>query len=209
MVKPLTQRRRSVLKAIGAGLAGSAALTGTASAHGDGGNGRPWGTFTWGDDVLYEMADTDLPALFDGDPPTVESDGNHNAHAPLWLVGSMDDFSGTIAGDEHSPHPNPLGARVDHVVPLGRDFSAQWHVHLVIRPSELDDLKSAADAAANDNFGPLLTFLNNLPHGDGQGKVMTSAATIRAAAARGDRLVIPLFDEEGNPDVFTCPIRPH
>jgi hypothetical protein len=202
--------RRTVLKTIGA-FGGASLVPGTVSAHGDGGNGRPWGTFTWADDVLWEMADTDLPALFEGDPPTTESNGNPNAHAPLWLVGSMDDYSkkDTLDGTAHSPHPNPLGVRVDHVVPLGRDFSAQWHVHLVIRPGEREEFEDALEAAANDNFGALLSFLNTLPHGDGQQNVLTSAETIEAAVERGDRIEIPLFTPSGEPDVFTCPIRPH
>lgn len=184
--------RRTVLKGLGATL-GGLALTGTATAHGDGGSGRPWGTFAWANDTLYEMADTDTRALFDGDPPAFESNGNHNAHAPLWLVGSMADYSGSIPGDEHSPHPNPDGLDIDHVVPLGRDFNAQWHVHLVVRPSDLED-----------GINP-----NNLPHSDGQGNVLTSAATIEAAVDRGDRIEIPLFTPAGEPVVFTCPIRPH
>lgn len=202
--------RRTVLKTIGA-VGGASLVTGTATAHGDGGSGRPWGSFTWADDVLWEMADTDLPALFEGDPPTIESNGNSNAHAPLWLVGSMDDYSGadSLDGTEHSPHPNPLGARVDHVVPLGRDFNAQWHVHLVIRPGQIEELGAALEAAAEGDFGAVLSFLNTLPHGDGQGNVLTSAETIEAAVEREDRIEFPLFTPSGEPDVFTCPIRPH
>lgn len=157
-------------------------------------------TFTWADDVLWEMADTDLPALFEGDPPTVESNGNHNAHAPLWLVGSMDDVWGaeSVEGTEQSPHPNPLAVRVDHVVPLGKDFNAQWHVHRVIRRGQLNDLLAALDAAAQGNFWPLMDLLNSLPHGEGQGNIPTNAETIEAAVERGDRLDIPLFTPEGN-----------
>lgn len=207
--KSIPVERRTVLKTLGT-IGTATALSGTAIAHDDDGNGRPWGTFTWADDILWEMADTDLQALFEN-PPTIESNGNPNAHAPLWLVGSMDDYSKAdmVDGTEHSPHPNPLGARVDHVVPLGKDFNVQWHVHLVIRPNQMNDLEAALEAAANGDFGAVVSFLNTLPHGDGKGEILTSAATIEDAVARGDRIEVPLFTPSGEPDVFTCPIRPH
>lgn len=99
--------------------------------------------------------------------------------------GSMDDYSkaSSLDGAEHSPHPNPLGARVDHVVPLGRDFSAQWHVHLVIRPGQLDDLEDALEAAANGDFAAVVAFLYTLPHGDGK---ETSSQVLRPSKPRSN-----------------------
>lgn len=201
--------RRSVLKAIGATAAGGVALTGAASA-GNPGNNRRMDTFTWMGGELFEMLDAEPPAVQDFAPGQIDSEGNHNAHRPLWLVGSMDDYSDAenVDGTEHSPHPNPLGARVDHVVPeKGPGFTAQWHVHLLVRDQ----------AEVNEFFGllqsgdelELLKFLNGLPHGDGDGNIVNDADVIRDAVEAERRVEVPLFLPSGEPDVFTCPVRPH
>ncbi len=93
-----------------------------------------------------------------------------------------------VSGSEHSPHPNPDGLPIDHVVPLV-DFSAQWHVTLV----------SSSDT---DPFA--------LTNTDGDGNYLTSADAIRTAAATEEVYTYPLSNPAtGEPVVFTCPIRPH
>lgn len=207
--------RRTVLKGIGAGVVGSAAFVGGVSA-GESRHGHQE-SFAWANDTLYEMLDSEPPAIEAQEipPGRADSEGNSNSHRPLWLVGSMDDYSNAdqVDGTEHSPHPNPLGVRVDHVVPIGGggEFTAQWHVHLLLRNrSEVEELLSIAESGDQQ---ALVNFLNQLPHGDGQGNIVTSADTIRAAVNRGDRVSFPLFFEneqgEVKPDVFTCPVRPH
>lgn len=181
--------RRTVLKTIGAGVIGSATVVGTASGHGEPTNNRRQDSFTWGEGELYEMLESEPH------PPTNDSEGNHHAHRPLWLIASM---AGTgVDGAEHSPHPNPMGLPVDHVVPVpgegGGTFSAQWHVHLVT--DEPFDFENP------------FSNLANVTRTDADGAYLTSAEAITSA---NGIFVTPLFDPEtGEPDVFTCPVRPH
>lgn len=211
--------RRTVVKGIGAGLAGSALFSGAAVA-GDSKHGGHH-SFAWANDTLYEMLEPEPPAVQDLNPGQVDDEGAHESHRPIWIVGSMDDYSKAdeVDGTDHSPHPNPGDLRIDHVVPVGGggEFTAQWHVTLVVRSGGTQEyftlLQAIADAETEAEraaaFADLLAFLNSLPHGDGKGNILTSAATIRAAIKRGDREVIPLFGPGGEPSVFTCPIRPH
>lgn len=173
-------RRRTVLKVLGAGVAGSAALVGTAGAHDDPKNNRRQDTFTWADGRLFEMFDTDLNS------DTDESDGNEAAHRPLYVIDAMDGTG--VAGAEHSPHPAPIPG-IDHVVPLppGPRFTAQWHVHVV------------TDGPPN---GPSPT---NFTRTDRHGNYLTSADTITSAASDPEDSVVVTEV----PDTFTCPVRPH
>lgn len=183
--------RRTVLKGIGAGLAGSALLSGKAVA----GESNPGNdhSYTWANDTLYEMLESEPGHYGNGlAGPGQDSEGNHNAHRPLWVIESM---AGTgVPGSEHSPHPAPITG-IDHVVPVGPGgvFTAQWHVHLVL----------------DEPFDPSLGFGNlaNLTNTDGDGNFLTSADAIQSGS---DIFVVPLFHPDtGEPDVFTCPVRPH
>lgn len=175
--------RRTVLKTLAAGVVGGTTLVGTVDA-GSVGDERRQDTFAWGRGVLYEMLESEPH------PPTSDDEGDEESHRPLWIIDSM---AGTgVAGSEHSPHPAPVPG-IDHVVPLdGPSFTAQWHVHVV----------------TDGPFDP--NDLSNVTNTDGNGNYLTSAAAINAAAANGDITVTPLVHPEtGEPDVFTCPIRPH
>lgn len=203
-------RRRTVLKGLGAGAVGSAAIAGGAyageSRHGNQTEDHDRTSYTWANETLYEMLESEPPAIenLEAPPGAIDNEGNHDSHRPLWVVGSMADFSGAddLDGTFHSPHPNPAGFDIDHVVPVGGggEFTAQWHVTLVVRPSSVD---------SDGNLIPDKVDFNNLPHGDGQGNVLISADIIRAAVDRGDRYAFPLFSPDGEPAVFTCPVRPH
>lgn len=161
-------------------------LSGTVSA-GETGNNRPVESYAWGNDEIWEMLESE-PGLNHGQgngksdvTPLQDNEGNHMAHRPLWVIAAT--------GLEHSPHPAPVPG-IDHVVPIGGggEFTAQWHVHLVL-----------------DKPGGDLT--NVAKEG---GELLTSADAIRSASASGDIFIVPLFDPvTGEPNVFTCPIRPH
>lgn len=165
--------RRTVLKTLGGGAIGSVALAGTVSA-GDTGDNRRQDSFTWANDTLWEMLESDPH------PPDKDSEGDEEAHRPLWLVAPQD-----TAG--HSPHvivpEGPLqGTPADHVIGLdpGKKFySAQWHVHVVF---ESPGILATTGAAGAD---------------------LTSEAAISAAADAG------LVSVVETPTVFTCPVRPH
>lgn len=212
--------RRTVLKTLGASVIGATTLAGTAGA-GDTGDNRRQDSFAWANDTLYEMLESEPQAVQDLEPGAIDGEGSHESHRPIWIVGSMDDYSKAdeVPGTDHSPHPNPGELRIDHVVPIGGggEFTAQWHVTLVVRKGETVEyfqlLQAIADAETKQElkaaFADLLSFLNHLPHGDGKGNILTSAATIRAAVDRGDREVIPMYTPTGEPSVFTCPVRPH
>lgn len=176
--------RRTVLRRLGAGIVGSAAVAGTASA-GDVGDERRQDSFAWGRGELFEMLEAEPH------PPTNDREGNHASHRPLWVIQSM---AGTgVAGSDHSPHPAPVPG-IDHVVPLdGPSFTAQWHVHLV----------------TDGPFDPSAP-LSNVTRTDGDGNYLISADVITSAADAGEITVTPLVNPAtGEPDVFTCPIRPH
>lgn len=124
-MKELTFDRRKVLKTLGMGVASSAISAGTASA-GDTDDERRQDSFTWANDMLFEMLESEPH------PPDKDGEGNEEAHRPLWIVAPQD-TSG------HSPHVIVPGGRLqgtaaDHVIGLDpgkRFFSAQWHVHAV------------------------------------------------------------------------------
>lgn len=139
--------RRNVLKTIGAGVVGGTVLSGSASAGDSGDNRRP-DSFAWARNDLYEMLDSEPH------PPTKDSEGDEEAHRPLWIISSM---AGTpVPGSEHSPHPNPENLPVDHVVPLV-DFSAQWHVHMVVNP----DTGAFANQDQDGNYLTSATRIRN------------------------------------------------
>lgn len=167
--------RRTVLKTLGAGVVGSVAFAGASSA-GDTGDERRQDSFTWAQGDLYEMLESEPPGVRDLEPGKIDDEGAHESHRPLWVIAAT--------GKEHSPHPNPDGLPIDHVVPLV-DFSAQWHVTLVIDPSTDELTNSVGD------------------------DLLLSADAITTAAENGDVVTAPLFTPEGEPAVFTCPIRPH
>lgn len=178
--------RRTVIRGIGAGLAGSALLSGTVAA-GDTGDERRQDSFTWAHDVVYEMLEAE--ALIEEDEELVNPDaeGDESSHRPIWVVGAQD--------DPHSPHVGPpiLPFGADHVIELEpgkKFFSAQWHVHAVIPAGESFP---TVPAATGKNGEPL-----------------TSKAAIKRAVDAGLVQVIPIVNPEtGEPDVFTCPVRPH
>lgn len=173
-------RRRTLLKTMGAGFVGSTVFAGSASA-GNTGDERRQDSFTWAQGDLYEMLEAEPH------PPNRDSEGNEEAHRPLWVIASM---AGTgEAGSEHSPHPNPEGLPIDHVVPLV-DFSAQWHVHLVVDKEEMF-IDTDGDGEAETP---------NLVREDHNGNFLTSASRIQNATN------VAFVDTDV---VFTCPIRPH
>lgn len=178
--------RRSVLKGIGAGLAGSALLSGTAAA-GDTGDERRQESFTWAHDVVYEMLESEPLIEEDGEILNPDAEGDESSHRPIWVVGAQD--------DPHSPHVGPpiLPFGVDHVIGLDpgkKFFSAQWHVHAVIPASETFPAVPAATGV--------------------DGEPLTSKAAIERAVTEELVTVVPLVNPEtGEPDVFTCPVRPH
>lgn len=173
-------RRRTVLRTMGGAIVGSTVFGGTASAS-DTSDERRQDSFAWARNDLYEMLEAEPH------PPNRDSEGNEAAHRPLWIIKSM---AGTgVDGSDHSPHPNPSGAPIDHVVPLA-DFSAQWHVHLVVDMEE-----PFVDV---DGDGEPET--PNLVRTDHDAQYLTSANRIQNA----DNVAI--LETEV---VFTCPIRPH
>lgn len=87
-------RSAQVIKTIGAGIVGSAVLTGSASADGrqlprEAPDGRTVYA-TWGDDEIWE--------IFDAEPPSrwQDSEGDDNAHEPLYFIKA-------VPGAAHSP----------------------------------------------------------------------------------------------------------
>lgn len=121
MIGPLDTNRRTVLKTLGASVVSGTVLSGSASAD-DSGDERRQDSFAWAQNTLYDMLESEPH------PPDEDDEGDEEAHRPLWVIATM---AGTgVDGAEHSPHPNPQNAPIDHVVPVV-DFSAQWHVHLV------------------------------------------------------------------------------
>ncbi|QIO24507.1 hypothetical protein [Haloarcula sp. JP-L23] len=173
-------QRRTILKTIGAGLIGSTAFAGTATAHSGPDNQRRQDSFTWANDTLYEMLEAEPHSNQD-------NEGNEPAHRPLWLIDTLAGES--VDGAEHSPHPAPLPVPIDHVVPLGPQgvFTAQWHVHLVVDP--------LFDPSTQNPFNHLTNKVGDT--------FLTSADAINAAETAGDISVIPTAI------VFTCPVRPH
>ncbi|AFK20027.1 hypothetical protein HFX_2340 [Haloferax mediterranei ATCC 33500] len=142
--------RRTVLKTIGAGVAGGTTLVGTATA-GDTGNNRRQDTFAWGQNTLFEMLESEPH------PGSKDNEGNEAAHRPLWLIKPMTDTG--VDGSEHSPHPAPLPFDIDHVVPLdGPSFTAQWHVHFVVEEGG----KPPEDLVRTDQNGDYLTSASRI-----------------------------------------------
>lgn len=174
------QSRRTVLNGIGAGFVGTVTFVGAASA-GNTGDNRKQESFTWADGDLYEMLESEPPAVNDLEGGEIDEEGAHESHRPLWVIEKT--------GREHSPHPNPDDLPIDHVVPIGGggEFTAQWHVTLVVDPDT-----------------------GSLTNQDGDGNFLLSANAIRSAETQRDIVTVPLSDPEtGEPAVFTCPVRPH
>lgn len=194
--------RRTVLKLTGASVAGGAALIGSVAGHDANGN-RKNESFTWGNNEVWEMLESE-PGFdhgkSDGESDvtgTHDSEGNEESHRPLWVIDALDGTG--LPGSEHSPHPAPVPG-IDHVVPLGGggEFTAQWHVHLVVDPAQPFMCVENCDAENDEDktFAP--NFVNR-----GDGDYLTSAARVRDAEAAGDIAVIE------TEVVFTCPVRPH
>lgn len=124
--------RRIVLKGIGAGVAGSAALS-AAVTGGDTGDNRRQQSFVWANDNVWEMLESEPLIEQDGELVNPDAEGDSSAHRPLYAVAPQD--------GEHSPHAAPPGPPfpLDHVIALDpgtkKFFSAQWHTHAVI-PTE-------------------------------------------------------------------------
>lgn len=126
-----------------------------------------------------------------------DDEGDEEAHRDLWLIAATG--SGTPGeGPNHSPHPNPPGLPIDHVVPLpkgfdpdGQGFTAQWHVHMV-----LDGDNPFIDHDNDPDTDPVPNFVNK----DQSDNPLTSASRIRNATN---------IQISSTPIVFTCPVRPH
>lgn len=162
--------RRTVLKTLGAGVVGGTGLTGSAVAHQP---GVPVER-TWARDTEYELLTTE--PLHSPDGMHRDDEGNGQAHRQLWIIAPVRDKP------QATGHPN-FRICHDHVVPLV-DFSAQWHVKLVVEPG-------------TENFDG-----TQLVNEDSSGTCLTSASAINAAESAGD---VDILD---TPEVFTCPIRP-
>lgn len=174
MRKPRLEDRRTILKTIGIGVVGSTVSVGSATA-GDTADTRRQDSFTWADGSLWEMLESEPH------PPNRDSEGNEEAHRPLWVVAPQD-----TAG--HSPHvvipEGPLaGTDADHVIGLDagtkRFYSAQWHVHAVFESPGVLASEGVSGAA------------------------LTSEDAITAAESA------ELVSVVETPTVFTCPVRPH
>lgn len=141
--------RRTVLKSIGAIVVGSPVYVGTVTAE-DTGDERRQASFTWGQNTLWEMLESEPPDQSD-------TEGDEAAHRPIWLIKPT---VGTgVDGSEHSPHEAPLPFDIDHVVPImGTEFTAQWHVHFVVeRGGGVPD-----DLARTDHNGDYLTSASRI-----------------------------------------------
>lgn len=202
--------RRTVLKTIGAGVAGSAVFTGSTSADGkplpgetaDGGHVFA----TWGDDEIWEIFDAEPSVHFPEEPDfeeprTIDSEGDDHAHEPLYLIKP-------IAGAEHSPHipapptfPGPF-IGIDHTVPVpggtDKQYSAQWHPQFVVDANQPFICVAFCDPGAEKE--PV--FFPNIVNQDQDGNDLTSSTTIENAT---NVTILPGPEES----VFTCPVRPH
>lgn len=124
--------RRTVLRTIGAGVCGGLAATLPATAHEPESNGQIPVFLTWGDGEIYEMVDAEPPSR----DRMQDAEGNDNAHAPLYLIETLEDTG--VDGSGHSPHFGSF----DQVVsvpggPSSDEFSAQWHPKLVLDGGEV------------------------------------------------------------------------
>lgn len=159
MKAPLNTDRRTVIKTLGAGVVGGTVLTGRASA-GDWNDERRQDSFTWAQNELYEMLDSEP------EDHGQDDEGDEEAHRPLWVIDSMADTG--VEGSDHSPH---FAGMVDHVVPLV-DFSAQWHVHGVVD----------SDQPFVDTDGDGKPDFPNFVNQDDSGTYLTSATRVRNAS---------------------------
>lgn len=158
----------------GAGLVGSTVMANPASAHDPDDNG-PIPVFpTWGDHEVWELVDAEPPSR----DRLQDAEGTHdNAMAPLYIIKAID-------GGSHSPMV--FGFDVVVPVPGGtarRQYSAQWHPHIVIEEGAAPDFANLVNVDQNDD--PL-----------------TSATAIQEAE-NVDTPGLPLET------AFTCPVRPH
>lgn len=173
--------RRTVLKTIGASVAGGTVLTGTASA----------------DDFEYpgeQPRVADLPPVF----PTWGSDGtdhwemldpaapqntDHESHRPLYHIAP--------SGGDHSPHFFVLDNVVDTPAVGGGDYSAVWDVSFVV-----DDPASFWEAIEKENIQLLLATLVSFPE--------PTVSKVEAAIENDSDV-----HEIDIPFQFVCPVRPH
>lgn len=191
--------RRTVLKGIGAGVAGSAVYPGLAGAH---------GTEDTGDFRLPSWFETQLWELT-ARPPFGEEPTDDDSHAPIWHIApdakgqgrtqvpGILDFSrfedGTtfatgewgMAEDANGDPIPGTGPCFDHTL-SAFPFSTLWHVHWVF------------EGSASKPYAP--TDLANTGVG---GVPLTNGSRIRAADDAG------LVDVVSIADVFNCPIRPN
>lgn len=196
--------RRSVLKTIGAGVAGGAALTGTATAHG--GGGQDLRLPSWFENQLWEMAEV---------PPHGPEPTDDHSHAPIWQIApdagdegcaqipGIIDFGPLADGDTLADDGSweadyadldddgelevvpGSGVYMDHTL-SANPFSTLWHVHFVF------------DFQASSPYRP-----SDLVNQGVGGDALTSGARIKAAAEAN------LVTIEHVPFVFNCPIRPN
>lgn len=174
-------------------------MTGSASAHGGGGQDRRLPS--WFENRLWEMTDKQPH----GPEPT-----DDHSHAPIWQIApdagdegcaqipGIIDFDPLADGDpladdgswgaRYDDDGNLIpgsGVYMDHTL-SANPFSTLWHVHFVF------------DSAASVPYHP--SDLVNVGVG---GKALTSGTRIREAQGEG------LVDIESVPFVFNCPIRPN
>lgn len=144
----MTQRdsanRRTVLKTIGAAVAGGTFLTGSVRGHDPKSNGQIPVFLTWGDHEVWELIDAEPPSR----DRLQDAEGNDHAHAPLYLIKPTE--------NQHSPMFPPIA---DQVVPVpggpdANNFSAQWHPKAVV---EKGKPPSPANLVNRDQEGNLLT----------------------------------------------------
>lgn len=210
---PKHHDRRTVLKTIGAGVAGATALTRTAGAHGD----DDWGTPAWLLEEVWEMADR---------APSGEEPTDHNSHVPIYYIapgaappadrvrGKSDGTCGNCCaqienkefrewanlGDSDAKFVDgawrsvnvdqTLHDVVDDTDTPVTEFSPLWHVHFVFdgsaeKPYRPEDLVNGTESELK-SYGP---FINS-----GYG-------ILAAKAARKIEVVEAPF-------VFNCPGRP-
>lgn len=199
--------RRTALKLTGIGLASTLGFTGPASADGKSlPRTHPDGRdifATWGDGEIWEITDAEPSVHFPEEPGfeeprTIDSEGNHHAHEPLYFIKP-------ISGAEHSPHiPAPTGSPVpfigiDHTVPVpggtDKQYNAQWHPKYVVDASQ--PFICIDNCSKNE---PVMFF--NFVNQNQDGKLLTSSARIEDAT---NVKIFPAPEDA----VFTCPVRPH
>lgn len=186
MDEPNNTNRRTVLKTLGAGIAGGTGLVGTAGAHGS----DDWGTPAWLLTDVWEMADRE---------PSGEDPTDHNSHVPIYYIAPAaadkscaqvtKDFSeweslSTFEDDMWS------SVRVDQTLhdipPPEVEFTTLWHEHFVF---------DGKPSGANGGYVP-----DDLVNEDTNGDPLIDSGRRILADDSLDLISVPL--------VFNCPARP-